>query len=126
MSKEERAILNQNAQDFVRRVITEVYGQKATNTAVRATAQRVIAALPQVTEADAPVTSPSQRGYADMKPTLIRREDGGWLAVSPADANLHIGVVAWSADDARARFVRAAREWGALLDGRYQDEVKLS
>jgi hypothetical protein len=59
--------------------------------------------------------------FDHTEPTLLRREDGGWLAVSPASAPLHIGVAAWRADDARDRFVRAAKEWAQLLDGRHQD-----
>jgi hypothetical protein len=59
--------------------------------------------------------------FDQVEPTLLRREDGGWLAVSPPNAPLLIGVAAWSADDARDRFVRAAREWTALLDGQTQN-----
>lgn len=51
----------------------------------------------------------------DFLPKLLRRDDGGWLAVSPDDAPLHIGVSAWSADDAREKFGRELREWIALL-----------
>jgi len=38
--------LNQNAQDFVRKVVTEVYGQRATNASVKATADRLVQTLP--------------------------------------------------------------------------------
>ena len=54
--------------------------------------------------------------FAQIEPQLLRREDGGWLAVSPDNALLHIGVAAWSADDARNKFVRELREWRRLLD----------
>lgn len=54
--------------------------------------------------------------FAHIEPRLVRRENGGWLAVSPDDAPLHIGVVAWSADDARNNFVRELRHWSMLLD----------
>jgi hypothetical protein len=50
-----------------------------------------------------------------FSPRLLRREDGGWLAVSPDDAPIHIGVSAWSADDARTKFDRELRAWAALL-----------
>lgn len=63
-------------------------------------------------------------GFDRIDPVLIGREDGGWLAVSPANAPLHIGVAAWSADDARNRFVRELREWKALLDGPTEDGPK--
>jgi hypothetical protein len=46
MTREARAALNQNAQDFVRKVVTEVYGQRATNASVKATADRLIQTLP--------------------------------------------------------------------------------
>lgn len=59
--------------------------------------------------------------FAQIEPTLLRREDGGWLAVSPPDAPLHIGVGAWSAEDARNRFVRELREWRLLLDAPAKD-----
>ena len=58
----------------------------------------------------------SNGSFAQIQPQLLRREDGGWLAVSPDDAPLHIGVAAWSADEARNRFVRELREWRRLLD----------
>ena len=46
MTKEAKAALNQNAQDFVRRVVTEVYGQQASNASVKATANRLVQTLP--------------------------------------------------------------------------------
>ena len=60
--------------------------------------------------------------FDQIQPDLLRREDGGWLAVSPPDSPLHIGVAAWSVDDARNRFVRELRAWRALLDGQTEDE----
>ena len=61
-------------------------------------------------------------GFDQIEPTLLRRADGGWLAVSPRNAALHIGVAAWSAEEARRRFVRELREWRLLLDARPEDE----
>ena len=49
MSKQEKAELKQNATAFVRKVVTEVYGQKVTNKTVTTTARRVIDALPTST-----------------------------------------------------------------------------
>jgi hypothetical protein len=46
MTREAKAALNQNAQDFVRKVVTEVYGQRATNASVKATAERLVRTLP--------------------------------------------------------------------------------
>ncbi len=64
---------------------------------------------------------PFSTGFDQIQPTLLRREDGGWLAISPPDAPLHIGVGAWSAEDARNRFVRELREWRLLLDAPAED-----
>ncbi len=60
-----------------------------------------------------PATAESVR---EMECRLIRRENGGWLAVSVDDAPIGIGVEAWSVDDARYRFRRAAREWAELFE----------
>jgi hypothetical protein len=51
-----------------------------------------------------------------LNPRLIRRENGGWLAVSHANDIVHIGVVAWNVDDARNKFARRRREWDVLLE----------
>jgi hypothetical protein len=47
-------------------------------------------------------------------PVLIRRENGGWLAVAAPGAPFRIGVAAWSADAARDRFDKEMREWVEL------------
>lgn len=60
--------------------------------------------------------SVSQDWFATVEPKLLRREDGGWLAVTPPDAPLPIGVAAWSVEDAKNAFVRELRAWKALLD----------
>ena len=46
MSKEDQTELKQVAQDFVRTVITEVFGQQVKQTTVRKTARRLIEGLP--------------------------------------------------------------------------------
>ncbi len=46
MSKAEKAALNRDAAEFVRKVVTEVYGQKMSKRAVSAAARQVVAALP--------------------------------------------------------------------------------
>jgi len=56
----------------------------------------------------------SAEGFAQVEPILIRRENGGWLAVTQAGTPITMGVVGWSAEDARSAFVRAAREWAWL------------
>jgi hypothetical protein len=50
-----------------------------------------------------------------MQPRLLRTEYGGWLAVSPHNAPLSIGVFAWQADRARDDFACAARRWAEGL-----------
>ncbi len=65
----------------------------------------------------------SREWFTKVEPRLIRREDGGWLAVTPVGAPLPIGVAAWTAEDARSAFVRALREWGLLLDEPLQNTV---
>lgn len=59
--------------------------------------------------------------FKNIEPKLVRRENGGWLAISPVGASLRVGVEAWSAEDARVRFVRELGEWSALLDGHFED-----
>lgn len=61
--------------------------------------------------------NPDARGVAPAppEPKLIRRENGGWLAVSPPGVQPSIGVVGWAAEDAKNAFARAWREWQQLL-----------
>jgi hypothetical protein len=56
--------------------------------------------------------------YYNIEPTLRRRENGGWLAISEPGAPLRIGVEGATADEARRRFVQALGEWVVLLDER--------
>lgn len=51
-----------------------------------------------------------------VDPILLRRENGGWLAVAPTGAPFRIAVAAWSADDARHRFEREMREWAEIAE----------
>jgi hypothetical protein len=46
MSREERAALNREAAKFVKKVVTEVYGQRISRRALSTTARRVVDALP--------------------------------------------------------------------------------
>lgn len=64
---------------------------------------------------------PSTTGYDAVEPIVSRRDNGGWMAVSPPDAPIHIGVAAWSADDARSRFACELRAWRLLLDERTEN-----
>jgi 4-hydroxyphenylpyruvate dioxygenase-like putative hemolysin len=58
----------------------------------------------------------SLQWFAHVEPKLIRREGGGWLAMSPDEAAISIAVIAWQVDDARAAFAKAVRAWTTLLD----------
>jgi hypothetical protein len=53
--------------------------------------------------------------FQGVDPVVKRCENGGWLAVAPASSPLHIGVFAWSVDEARNRFFRARKAWCDLL-----------
>lgn len=53
-----------------------------------------------------------------IEPRLLRCLDGGWLAVSPAGAELSIGVLGGSPEEARRQFEAAIKRWVAILDRR--------
>jgi hypothetical protein len=54
--------------------------------------------------------------FENITPLLRRCRNGGWLAVAPDESPIHIGVFAWSMDEARNRFNRARAEWRILLE----------
>ena len=54
--------------------------------------------------------------FGKISPILRRCENGGWLAVAPDESPVHIGVFAWSSDEARNSFFRARGEWSLLLE----------
>lgn len=62
------------------------------------------------------MSAESQARYDLIEPRLLRREGGGWLAISEPGAKLRIGVVADTADEARARFGRELAAWQSLLN----------
>jgi hypothetical protein len=49
-----------------------------------------------------------------IEPVVVRRQIGGYLAVSPDDAPLHIGVEGVDETEARENYRRALAAWGAL------------
>lgn len=55
------------------------------------------------------------KAFDNSSPLLRRCQNGGWLAVAPDESPVRIGVFAWSADEARNRFVKAHSEWRLLL-----------
>jgi hypothetical protein len=52
----------------------------------------------------------------EIRPQTVERECGGWLAVSPPEAELLIGVAEETKTEAVAAFAQALRLWEALLD----------
>ena len=61
--------------------------------------------------------------FDNISPVLRRCENGGWLAVAPEESPVHIGVFAWSVDDARNRFFKARASWHLLLEEVVRDSV---
>lgn len=51
-----------------------------------------------------------------IEPRVLRRECGGWLAVSPPGAEIRIGAIGITAESARERFRNELREWARLLE----------
>lgn len=54
--------------------------------------------------------------FADVRPKLLRRLSGGWLAVSEDGASLRIGVEGGTYDEAEAAFYRERAAWTALWE----------
>lgn len=46
-----------------------------------------------------------------LNPRIIHRECGGWLALSPPDEALRIGVVASTQDAAEAQYRASLAQW---------------
>jgi hypothetical protein len=61
--------------------------------------------------------------FGQINPLLRRCRNAGWLAVAPDESLVHIGVFAWSAEDARNRFARAREEWCILLESAAREAV---
>lgn len=56
-------------------------------------------------------------------PRLFRRENGGWLAVSPSGRSLQIGVVADTEGEALALYARREAAWKELLNARQREQA---
>lgn len=57
---------------------------------------------------------PFTAGYDRDTPRLLRKLDGGWLAVSGPGACIRIGVEANTAEEARERFKKELAAWVAI------------
>jgi hypothetical protein len=62
--------------------------------------------------------------FEQMSPLLRRCQNDGWLAVAPDEFPVHIGVFAWSAEDARNQFAQARAEWCILLERALREPVR--
>lgn len=51
----------------------------------------------------------------EIRPDLIRRTGGGWLAVAPSEAVFSIGVTAPTQEEAAAKFCSVYRRWIEIL-----------
>jgi hypothetical protein len=51
----------------------------------------------------------------EIRPDLIRRTTGGWIAVSPYNCRISIGVTAPTEDEAIARFRFVFSRWLEIL-----------
>jgi hypothetical protein len=54
--------------------------------------------------------------FAQVKPKLVERACGGWLAISEPYATLKIGVVAPTEIEATRRFEAELLVWGRLFE----------
>lgn len=51
----------------------------------------------------------------EVRPNLVRRTGGGWLAVAPSGANLSVGVTAPTEEEARLKFRSVLGRWIKIL-----------
>ena len=54
--------------------------------------------------------------FAEMRPRILPRAGGGWLAANQPGAPLTLGVTGKTAEEAAERFAVAVAKWSALLD----------
>ncbi len=53
---------------------------------------------------------------SQIKPDLVRRTTGGWLAIAPKGAKFPIGVTATTAEEAEQRFRSSYNQWLSLSE----------
>jgi hypothetical protein len=53
-----------------------------------------------------------------IQPLIMRRECGGWLATSPADAAIRLGVTAGTEAEARKKFTQSLARWIEILESK--------
>lgn len=54
--------------------------------------------------------------FAQIRPKLVERSCGGWLAISEPWASLKIGVAAATVEEATRRFESELAVWGKLFE----------
>jgi hypothetical protein len=52
---------------------------------------------------------------AEIRPDLVRRTCGGWLAIAPNTALVHVGVTASTEDEAKEKFRFVYNRWIEIL-----------
>lgn len=57
----------------------------------------------------------ARNSEAEMRPRVIQRSCGGWLATSPSNMNLQIGVTAPTESEALNKFVQTLDRWREIL-----------
>ncbi len=65
--------------------------------------------------------------YSLTVPVLIRRANGGYLAVSEPGSSLRIGVEGSTEAEARQRFTESLAEWvklGEVMTGQGENEIR--
>ena len=57
----------------------------------------------------------------EIRPNLLQRVSGGWLAISPANSGISIGVDAPTEEEALERFRSVFSRWLEILDTKTLD-----
>lgn len=60
-----------------------------------------------------------------IRPDLIRRTGGGWLAVAPKEAAVSIGVTAKTHEEANEKFCFVYKRWIEILSQKILDVPKI-
>jgi hypothetical protein len=54
-------------------------------------------------------------GITQIRPEVVRRRSGGWLATCPRGATLCVGVTALTEDEARKKFGFTVSRWFEII-----------
>lgn len=64
-----------------------------------------------------------QTRIMDLKPQVLPRACGGWLAISPKWGRFSIGVTGGTEDEAREAFRLAFARWVTIVDDMVQENT---